>query len=246
MARLSARDYRAILEVVRGAADTDGTDAFPEPVLAEIRHLIPCDVVNYGAYAGATRRRRAIRSSPPDRLPVPAAIARAHDQLRQTHPIRPTKATLGRPVRLSDIVDLAEWRGSPIYEAVARPLGIEYTIELWIEDRGAIIGSFGFDRQTRDFSDRDLNVLRVLAPHLVLLHRAKRAAQPVESAITQLLSPREREVLSLVADGLTTRKIAAALFIAPGTVRKHIDNLLHKLNVHNRAAAVALLYPSRQ
>lgn len=53
------------------------------------------------------------------------------------------------------------------------------------------------------------------------------------------LTPREREILQLLADGLTTRAIARRLHIAPNTVRSHVQGLLSKLQVHSRLEAVA-------
>jgi PAS domain S-box-containing protein len=56
------------------------------------------------------------------------------------------------------------------------------------------------------------------------------------------LTDREREVLSLLAQGLSTQDIAQALSISPSTARNHIQNILHKLNVHSRLEAVAYAY----
>jgi ATP/maltotriose-dependent transcriptional regulator MalT len=50
---------------------------------------------------------------------------------------------------------------------------------------------------------------------------------------------RERDVLTLVAEGLSDREIAAALFIGQGTVRSHLTNIYGKLEVGSRTAAVA-------
>jgi DNA-binding NarL/FixJ family response regulator len=52
------------------------------------------------------------------------------------------------------------------------------------------------------------------------------------------LTPREVEVLRLVARGARNREIAAQLVVTPATVNKHIQNILNKLNVHNRVAAL--------
>lgn len=53
-----------------------------------------------------------------------------------------------------------------------------------------------------------------------------------------LLSPREREILVLIKDGLSSRDIADRLFIGESTVKKHLTRLFFKLNVSNRTAAV--------
>jgi DNA-binding NarL/FixJ family response regulator len=51
------------------------------------------------------------------------------------------------------------------------------------------------------------------------------------------LSPRENDVLRMLADGLTDKEIAAALVISPRTVETHVSNILHKFNVRKRAEA---------
>ena len=54
-----------------------------------------------------------------------------------------------------------------------------------------------------------------------------------------MLSPRQLEVLTLVARGLSTDGIAVELFISPTTVRAHVRNILDVLGARNRAHAVA-------
>ena len=56
------------------------------------------------------------------------------------------------------------------------------------------------------------------------------------------LTPREREILGLLADGLDQPAIAARLGISPRTVATHIERILSKLGVHSRAQAVAVAY----
>jgi DNA-binding NarL/FixJ family response regulator len=56
------------------------------------------------------------------------------------------------------------------------------------------------------------------------------------------LSPREREILELLADGQSQKDIAEALVISPKTVGTHIQHVLAKLGVHSRAQAVARAY----
>jgi two-component system, NarL family, nitrate/nitrite response regulator NarL len=58
-------------------------------------------------------------------------------------------------------------------------------------------------------------------------------------AQTPTLSPREREVLDFIAQGLSTPEIAAELYLAPSTVKTHVQRLYEKLGVGDRAAAVA-------
>jgi DNA-binding CsgD family transcriptional regulator len=55
------------------------------------------------------------------------------------------------------------------------------------------------------------------------------------------LTSREREILELVAEGRTNSEIAEHLWVSPGTVRKHLDNVYAKLGVHTRTAAAAFV-----
>jgi DNA-binding NarL/FixJ family response regulator len=54
------------------------------------------------------------------------------------------------------------------------------------------------------------------------------------------LTRREREVLALVAEGYTNRRIAEALFISESTAGVHVSNILGKLGVSSRAEAAAV------
>ena len=56
------------------------------------------------------------------------------------------------------------------------------------------------------------------------------------------LTGREREILALLADGLSQKAIAAELVISPKTVATHIQRTLVKLNAHSRAQAVAIAH----
>ena len=61
-----------------------------------------------------------------------------------------------------------------------------------------------------------------------------------------VLSPREREVLQLIAKGLLYKEIADQLGISFHTVRQHIGKIYEKLHVHNRTEALNVVYGNRQ
>lgn len=52
------------------------------------------------------------------------------------------------------------------------------------------------------------------------------------------LTDREREILGLIAQGLTTNAIAAALFLSPHTVQSHRDHIMTKLDLHSKAGLI--------
>lgn len=57
------------------------------------------------------------------------------------------------------------------------------------------------------------------------------------------LTPKEKEVLCLIAQGLNNKEIAAALFVSEGTVRNHISHILGRLNVRDRTQAAIVAHP---
>lgn len=92
------------------------------------------------------------------------------------------------------------------------------------------------DRRHRPFSERDLALLRLVAPLLQRLLRERPTPHLPASVTVQ-----ERRVLMHVATGASNAEIARAMFIAPSTVRKHLEHVYAKLGVHNRLQALAVL-----
>ncbi len=68
--------------------------------------------------------------------------------------------------------------------------------------------------------------------------------RPVRAGVA-LLSPREREILDLLADGWSGAEIAERLYLSAETVRTHVRNSVQKLGARTRTHAVALLVASR-
>ncbi len=66
----------------------------------------------------------------------------------------------------------------------------------------------------------------------------RRASSGEERQVWDGLSDREREILMLIAQGMTTPDIAAALYISPHTVQSHRDHIMTKLGLHSKAALI--------
>ena len=77
------------------------------------------------------------------------------------------------------------------------------------------------------------------APDLVRLDSLKKDAPPDRP---HGLTPRELQVLRLVAAGKTNKAIAAELVLSERTVDRHVSNIFNKLDVPSRAAATAYAY----
>ncbi|MFG2480338.1 response regulator [Streptomyces fagopyri] len=70
--------------------------------------------------------------------------------------------------------------------------------------------------------------------------RADPAAEPALAPELAGLSPRERDILALIGDGLTNREIGKKLYLSEKTVKNHISRLLAKLGVQRRVQAAVL------
>jgi DNA-binding NarL/FixJ family response regulator len=72
--------------------------------------------------------------------------------------------------------------------------------------------------------------------------RASASAPPPAKALPDDLTPREAEVLRLIAQGLSNREIAASLVVSEATVKTHINHVLRKIGARDRAQAVHYAY----
>jgi two-component system, NarL family, nitrate/nitrite response regulator NarL len=79
---------------------------------------------------------------------------------------------------------------------------------------------------------------RYLPPRLAALTAAPAASSPPVPTLSTTLTPRQHEVLLAIAEGQSTKEIAAKLNIAPATVKAHTATLLSMLDAGNRIQAV--------
>jgi DNA-binding NarL/FixJ family response regulator len=86
------------------------------------------------------------------------------------------------------------------------------------------------------------SIRRVAAGHSLLDPAAtarvvERLRQPAEDPRLAALSPQERRILDLLADGMTNRQIASHMFLAEKTVKNYVSNLLMKMGMQRRTEA---------
>jgi DNA-binding NarL/FixJ family response regulator len=88
-------------------------------------------------------------------------------------------------------------------------------------------------------------MVEVMDAAVAVLDGAERAPWPeatrrVVARSSDGLSPREREVLALVAEGRSNKAIAEALFVSPNTIKTHVASLMNKLHADSRAHLAAI------
>jgi DNA-binding CsgD family transcriptional regulator len=240
MGRVSGRDYEGILEVLAMAASGSSAEPIPVPALAAIRRLIPADVVAFfeGPPWDRGRRRVWVDGDHATWTPEEKAIM---DRLRFQLPLWPTPATLGRALRITDVMSLRAYRQLELYRLIGRPHQVEYSLAFWMDGPDGVIRGLTFDAADRDFRVRDKDVLAVLGRHLgVMLGRNDPRLPRSSTALG--ITGRQATVLALVARGRTNAEIAFLLSVSPNTVRKHLENAYRRMKVNTRAEAIVAAY----
>ena len=80
--------------------------------------------------------------------------------------------------------------------------------------------------------------------HLIAEFASRPTHRRIDTSALSELTDREREVVALVAGGLSNEEIATELFISPATARTHVSRAMIKLNARDRAQLVVLAYES--
>jgi DNA-binding NarL/FixJ family response regulator len=101
-------------------------------------------------------------------------------------------------------------------------------------------GASGYVLKNATKEELLLAVQTVMRGRTFLSHEAALVANKKTGDTAPLLTRREKEVLELIADGLTTQEIADKLFVSPATVETHRKNLLSKLEAKNVASMIKL------
>jgi DNA-binding CsgD family transcriptional regulator len=239
MEALRERDVRAALELVYDAASLDGPDSFPSEFLVRLSALIPVDVL-VGYHEAIVGRPCTVVESTEIGSSLPPDIQAAGRKYHAQDPIRHTRRREWRALKLTDFYTPRQMSTLDFYWYVWSPMRIEDSLRVWLPAPTGRARMLYLERSS-PFTERDRSLLELLRPSLIrmqeaALARRRATAPPVP---LQTLTRREREILSLVAEGKTSREIAAALVVSPHTVRKHIEHILEKLDVPTRSAAVA-------
>ncbi len=138
-------------------------------------------------------------------------------------------AVTGRALNIAEQIATLAAAGEVLASAIVKDLvpgsGLHFV------ERGNLVVADG---------DSRLRLLAVMAEQHLEPHR-----RPLRTAGLEILSEREREVLKLVADGLSNAGIAEQLRLSDHTVKRHVANILLKLDLPTRAAAAALIGRNR-
>ncbi len=86
-----------------------------------------------------------------------------------------------------------------------------------------------------------IELLRRLLDQIRASREVRRASQDSTPSLLERLTPRQRDMVSLLSAGATNRQIAAQLFLSERTVAEHLENAYRRLGVTNRTTAATEL-----
>lgn len=241
-------DLQAMLGLVHAGLDDLPPVGFPLEVLRRLSELVPCDLLSAAPLDIADPQ-------PPWFQDLTGECdvegdGSSYRLFRQhywacepcCYPDRTGDTT--SVTKISDFYGELEYHRTGMY---AEYLGVDDPVEREI----MVVLPAGHRRTVRiclfrgpgpDFTERDRSVLTLLRPHLGEVLRRADAARSGTPALT----PRQHELLALVATGRTNAQVARQLGLSEATVRKHLENVYGRLGVTNRVAALAAVLPDQR
>ncbi|MFH8376858.1 LuxR C-terminal-related transcriptional regulator [Streptomyces cyaneofuscatus] len=154
------------------------------------------------------------------------------------------------PQSAARVVGARTWQNSPTADALRQAFGTRHVFGLPLPQRGPHVSGFLVHRSGGDFSRHDERyaarvqpLLKAATAHRSLLLALRESSgsaqrQQANHALAAPLTPRETNVLHLLATGLTAEVIGRRLGISPRTVHKHLNALYRKLGAADRLSAV--------
>ncbi len=249
------RDVRMLAGIVSADRTDIPASGLPVSMLWDLKELISCDVISFEGFDSRRQETwflQAIRGDtaitvgcPAEADPFePAHWAHYWDCQPCSYPDR--TGDLRTVVTIADFYTRRQWHSTGMYTDLYRPKGLEHELMLSLPagpgraaGPGRTLRMFLFRGPGTAFSEADRALLTLVRPHLHQAYLdAERRRNPQPG-----LTPRQRELLGLLAAGHTNAQIARRLGVSEGTVRKHLENIYRRLNVTSRTAAVTRAFP---
>lgn len=237
---LGQQDLRRVLDVISPEAVASEVGEMPQEVLRGLADLIPAAAVSFAVWDESRREvltcHRVCFSDDPGWDDGMAELFwGGYDECKAVSGL----ANLGDAAQVNvwqDFYSHRQFAGTPMYELYRRQ-GTYHRMMIRLDPRRGLERRLQIAREPGDagFTERDKMLMRLLRPHLSTI----RDRIEFERHGATRLTARQRELLRLVAAGLTNRQIGRELGLAEGTVRKHLENVYGRLGVQNRVQAIA-------
>jgi DNA-binding CsgD family transcriptional regulator len=234
----------ALMRALAKIHSTTDLAVLPEALFCALEDLVPdagCSLDQLDLQSGV------VTDVTNGNLIVPEQIKKRVLELMPSHPAMPAyKAGRRGMIPLTDCIIQRQFRETPHYLEALRPTGFEYQVVITFDIPGKII-VMSVNRTT-DFTDKELTLLRLVAPQIALAYRNALAFTELKQAVARTipaprdfqqigLTVREGEVLHWVIQGKRDKEVADILSASPRTIHNHLRSILRKLNTETRTGA---------
>jgi DNA-binding CsgD family transcriptional regulator len=217
------------------------TTGHAEGVTCAIIGLIGADSCSYNQFGPAGVLAWSVEPADAGTFPGGDELFRLHID---AHPVlaHHRRTGNGEARRISDFLSDLKFRELGLYRDFYRPRGVNHQLAMTVPGPdGGLIG-VALNRQRSEFSDDDVQHLNSLRRHVRQAAEFSARLLPPELRDPSghpLLTPREKEILQLAAEGYASKQIASHLSVECCTVSNHLQNIYRKLDVTSRSAAIA-------
>jgi DNA-binding CsgD family transcriptional regulator len=232
-------------------------EQFRADALGLVRRAVGGNKGDYTEVDLRTGNFRVLVDPEPPELTTLDSARRAH---MHTHPVlahfRRTAAPGARSI--SDFLTTREFHRLDLYGEFFARLNVEDQLTVLVSPTSATVrAGISIDRDRPRFDTRDRLLLDTLQPHLraardnairfsAALSDPSRTILGGRAPPVARLTGRQSEVLHQISEGLTDAQIAFRLQISVGTVRKHVEHILRRLQTPTRTAAAVLYLTSAE
>jgi DNA-binding CsgD family transcriptional regulator len=238
---VTERDLRTMLDVVDRGREAGPGEVFPRGLLQALAGLVPAEDISYQVSRPLDRELVGLEEVGE----VDGELEEGWEDLfwrsywEGDTCCRPQVTGDYNTVwKVSDYLTERQLADSIVGEWF-RVIGVRHEVAVPLPVRGAEDRRLLLFRMSGpDFTERERLLLTMLRPHFIEIQRAherRRSGAPD-------LTARQLQLLRLVADGHSNTQIARRLFVAEGTVRKHLENIYERLGVTSRTAAVTTAF----
>lgn len=168
MGRLAGRDVEAVLGLVGEINAAETLTELHAVLLPALRRLVPADFASYNEVLDQGRVLTVLVDPevPPELLERWSRYGRGNPLIEYYARTRD-----GRPYRFSDLVTSAELEALPVYQGFFAHIGVRHQIALALPSPPNLVRGIALSRKSRDFSDRERDMLALARPHLVQGYR---------------------------------------------------------------------------
>jgi DNA-binding CsgD family transcriptional regulator len=238
---VTERDLRTMLDVVDRGREAGPGEVFPRGLLQALAGLVPAEDISYQVSRPLDRELVGLEEVGE----VDGELEEGWEDLfwrsywEGDTCCRPQVTGDYNTVwKVSDYLTERQLADSIVGEWF-RVIGVRHEVAVPLPVRGAEDRRLLLFRMSGpDFTERERLLLTMLRPHFIEIQRAHERRR---SGVPDLTA-RQLQLLRLVADGHSNTQIARRLFVAEGTVRKHLENIYERLGVTSRTAAVTTAF----